>query len=763
MVQIYRDPAHTVEERAEDLLSRMSIDEKVAQLGGVWAMQLLQNGKFSANQARKLINNGIGQICRAGVGTTLSPEKIVDYVNDLQHFLMENTRLGIPAIVHEECLNGLNSKEATIFPQIIGMASTWNPALIGEMATIIRKQMMAAGIRQGLSPVLDIARDPRWGRIEETFGEDPYLTAEMGIAYVKALQGPDIKQGVIATLKHFIGYGKSEGGLNHAPADIPPRMLRDVYLYPFRRVIKEANALSIMNAYNEIDGIPCAASEELLTRILRDEWGFEGIVVSDYYAVIMLRQNHVIAETKEDAAKLALASGIDQELPNQDCMNEAFKDEIKSGKFPVELIDRSVRRVLKIKFMLGLFEEPYLERKDTGKIFDIPEHRKLALEAARESIVLLKNNGNILPLDKGIRRLAVIGPNADNPRSQLGDYTYPAHVQVMGMTAFTLECTLPPDELKPDKMTVPVVSILEGIRKKLPSLCEVTYASGCEFENDSTEGFARAVEAARSADAVVMVMGGKSGLTPECTCGEMRDRATLGLPQVQQNLVRAVLEAGKPVALVIVDGRPVAFDWMAEEVPAIIEAWLPGEEGGNAIADILFGDYNPAGKLPISFPRNTGQLPVYYGLKPTGGKSQFWGEYVDSCAGPLFEFGFGLSYTQYLYRNLRIIPHRIPRTGKVKILADITNTGKKHGAEVVQLYINDVVASITRPVKELKGFERIYIKAGETRTVEFQIEGGELAFYDKSMKPAVEPGVFKVMIGASSRDIRLEGYFEVSL
>ncbi len=762
-MQIYRDPAHTVEERAEDLLSRMSIDEKVAQLGGVWAMQLLQNGKFSANQARKLINNGIGQICRAGVGTTLSPEKIVDYVNDLQHFLMENTRLGIPAIVHEECLNGLNSKEATIFPQIIGMASTWNPALIGEMATIIRKQMMAAGIRQGLSPVLDIARDPRWGRIEETFGEDPYLTAEMGIAYVKALQGPDIKQGVIATLKHFIGYGKSEGGLNHAPADIPPRMLRDVYLYPFRRVIKEANALSIMNAYNEIDGIPCAASEELLTRILRDEWGFEGIVVSDYYAVIMLRQNHVIAETKEDAAKLALASGIDQELPNQDCMNEAFKDEIKSGKFPVELIDRSVRRVLKIKFMLGLFEEPYLERKDTGKIFDIPEHRKLALEAARESIVLLKNNGNILPLDKGIRRLAVIGPNADNPRSQLGDYTYPAHVQVMGMTAFTLECTLPPDELKPDKMTVPVVSILEGIRKKLPSLCEVTYASGCEFENDSTEGFARAVEAARSADAVVMVMGGKSGLTPECTCGEMRDRATLGLPQVQQNLVRAVLEAGKPVALVIVDGRPVAFDWMAEEVPAIIEAWLPGEEGGNAIADILFGDYNPAGKLPISFPRNTGQLPVYYGLKPTGGKSQFWGEYVDSCAGPLFEFGFGLSYTQYLYRNLRIIPHRIPRTGKVKILADITNTGKKHGAEVVQLYINDVVASITRPVKELKGFERIYIKAGETRTVEFQIEGGELAFYDKSMKPAVEPGVFKVMIGASSRDIRLEGYFEVSL
>ncbi len=761
-MEIYRDPTRPIIERVDDLLSRMNVDEKIAQLGGVWAMQLLERAKFSTANAQKLISNGIGQICRAGAGTMLTPEKIIEYVNDLQHFLMESTRLGIPAIVHEECLNGFNSKDATIFPQIIGMASTWDPALMGEMVTVIRQQMMAAGIRQGLSPVLDIARDPRWGRIEETYGEDPYLTAQMGIAYVKALQGPDIKQGVVATLKHFIGYGKSEGGLNHAPADIPPRMLRDVYLYPFRRVIGEAHALSVMNAYNEIDGIPCAASEELLTRILRDELGFEGIVVSDYYAVVMLRQNHFIAETKEDAAKLALRAGIDQELPNQDCMNEAFKDEIKSGGFPMDVINRAVRRVLKIKFALGLFESPYTECLRSGQIYDTPEDRKLALKAARESIVLLKNDNNLLPLDRGIKRLAVIGPNADNPRNQLGDYTYPAHVQVMGLTAFSLECALPPDELKPDTMTVPIVSILEGIRKKIPSSCEVTYAGGCEFGNDSTEGFARAVEAARSADAVVMVMGGKSGLTPECTCGEMRDRTTLELPQVQQDLIRAVLGVGKPVILVIIDGRPVAFDWIAEKAPAIIEAWLPGEEGGNAVADILFGDYNPGGKLPLSFPHSTGQLPVYYGLKPTGGKSQFWGEYVDSCTGPLFEFGFGLSYTQYLYRNLRITPHRIPSTGKVKIIADITNTGKRDGAEVVQLYINDVVASITRPVKELKGFERLDIKAGETRTVKFEIEGGELAFYDKSVKPVVEPGVFKVMIGASSKDIKLEGYFEVT-
>jgi beta-glucosidase len=622
--------------------------------------------------------------------------------------------------------------------------------------------MMAAGIRQGLSPVLDISRDPRWGRIEETCGEDPYLTAKLGIAYVRALQGPDIKRGIVSTLKHFIGYGKSEGGLNHAPADIPQRMLREVYLYPFERVIKEAGALSLMNAYNEIDGIPCAASEELLTRILRDEWGFEGIVVSDYYAVIMLYRNHHIAATREDAARLALRAGIDQELPDQDCMTEIFKDDVKSGKFPVDLIDRSVRRVLKVKFMLGLFEEPYTGRKDTGKIFDIPEHRKLALEAARESIVLLKNNGNILPLDKGIKKLAVIGPNANNPRCQLGDYTYPAHVQVMGMTAFTMNCELPPEELQLDKMTVPVISILEGIQSKVPQSCEVIYARGCELGSDSTQGFDEAVGAAGSAEAIVMVVGGKSGLTPECTCGEMRDRTTLGLPQVQQQLIHAVYDAGKPIILIVIDGRPVALDWIAEKIPAIIEAWLPGEEGGNAVADILFGDYNPGGRLPISFSYNAGQLPVYYGLKPTGGKSQFWGDYVDSCIGPLFEFGFGLSYTTYNYGNLRIEPLKITPAGKVKILADITNTGKMAGAEVVQLYINDVVASVTRPVKELKGFERIYLEAAETKTVEFEVEAGDLAFYDNSMRRTVEPGMFKVMIGASCRDSKLEGQFEVT-
>ncbi|MHB8085487.1 MAG: glycoside hydrolase family 3 N-terminal domain-containing protein [Dehalococcoidia bacterium] len=762
MVEIYKDPGHTIEQRTADLLSRMNIDEKVAQLGGVWGMELLDGRRFCSAKAGNLIGNGIGQICRAGVGTMLTPEKIIDFINDLQHFLADNTRFGIPALIHEECLSGFVAKEATIFPQIIGMASTWDPVLMAQMATVIRKQMMAAGIRQGLAPLLDIARDPRWGRVEETYGEDPYLTAKMGAAYVRGLQGTDIKNGVVATLKHFIGYGKSEGGLNHAPADIPQRMLREVYLYPFEKVIREAGALSVMNAYNEIDGIPCAASEELLTHILRDEWGFEGTVVSDYYAVVMLYRNHLVAATKEEAARLALTAGIDQELPDQDCMTVRFKDDVKSGMFPVELIDRAVRRVLKIKFMLGLFEEPYIKQTDKRKVFDIPEHRKLALEAARESIVLLKNEGNVLPLSKGIKRLAVIGPNAENPRSQLGDYTYPAHTQVMGMTAFTMNCELPPDEVKPDTMTVPVVSILEGIRSKVAPSCEVIYARGCELGSDSNEGFAQAVEAAKSAEAVVMVVGGKSGLTPECTCGEMRDRTNLDLPIVQQQLIRAVYETGKQIIFIIIDGRPVALDWIAEKIPAIIEAWLPGEEGGNAVADIIFGDYNPGGRLPISFPYNAGQLPIYYGRKPTGGKSQFWGDYVDACIIPKYEFGFGLSYTIFEYKNLRIDPLKIPSTGKVKIITDITNAGKMAGVDVVQLYINDVVASVTRPVKELKGFQRVYLKAAETRTVEFELEAGDLAFYDKSMKLIVEPGMFKVMVGASSRDIKLEGQFEIT-
>jgi beta-glucosidase len=411
--------------------------------------------------------------------------------------------------------------------------------------------------------------------------------------------------------------------------------------------------------------------------------------------------------------------------------------------------------------MLGLFENPYVKAEEAAKVFDLPEHRKLALEAARKSIVLLKNKDNILPLNKNIKTIAIIGPNADVQRNLLGDYTYPAHIEITVMAAEAAGAQLPAPDERADHVTVPVVTILEGIKAKVSKDTSILYAAGCEYNSASKDGFPEAVKAAQTADVAILVVGGKSGLTPDCTCGEMRDSAGLRLPGVQDDLVRAIYETGTPVVLILVDGRPLVLGWIIEKIPAIIEAWLPGEEGGNAVADVLFGDYNPGGKLPISFPVKVGQIPVYYGHKPSGSRSQFWGDYVDASTSPAFEFGYGLSYTTFNFSNLRIEPKRVRLTGKTSIKVDIENTGDRAGEEVAQLYINDVVASITRPVKELKGFKRIALEPAETRTVEFELPTEALGFYDKDMKFTVEPGVFKVMVGRSSKDIMLEGELEV--
>jgi beta-glucosidase len=760
-MEIYKDTSQSIDARTKDLLSRMTLDEKIAQIGGIWSYELLEAGKFSQANAESLIEDGIGQICRPGISTALLPKEMAELSNDIQKFLAENTRLGIPALIHEECLNGFMVKNATIFPQIIGMASTWEPQLVSKMTRVTRENMMAVGVRQGLSPVLDVARDPRWGRVEETFGEDPYLIATMGIAYVKGLQGDDIKNGIVATLKHFVGYGLPEGGLNWAPAHIPPRLLREVYLYPFKEAIQTGGALSVMNAYQEIDGIPCAASTELLTDILRTEWGFEGIVVSDYFAVDNLQSYHRIAADKADAARLALTAGIDSELPKLDCYAQPLKEQIEKGLVSNKLLDRAVYRILRLKFMMGLFENHYVKPEKAAKVFDLPAHRQLALETARKSIVLLKNENNVLPLNKDIRTIAVIGPNANVKRNLLGDYTYPAHIEVMMKWAETMGTQLSLPDEPVDHVTVPVVTILDGIKAKVGKDTKILYAAGCECNSTSKDAFHEAVKAAQAADAAIVVVGGKSGLTPDCTCGEMRDRVELGLPGVQEDLVKAIYETGTPTVLVLIDGRPLALDWIAEKIPAIIEAWLPGEEGGNAVADVLFGDYNPGGKLPISFPRKVGQIPVYYAHKPSGARSQLWGDYVDASTSPAFEFGYGLSYTTFKLSNLKIQPERVQRAGKVSIKCDIENTGHRAGEEVIQLYINDIVASITRPVKELKGFKRIALEPAETRTIEFELPVESLGFYDKDMKFIVEPGMFKVMVGRSSQDIVLEGEFEV--
>ena len=760
-MEIYKDTSQTIDARTGDLLSKMTLDEKIAQIGGVWSYELLEDGKFSQVKAESLIGNGMGQICRPGVSTGFPPKEMAELINGIQKFLAENTRLGIPTLVHEECLNGFMAKNATIFPQIIGMASTWEPDLINKMTGVAREKMMAVGVRQGLSPVLDVARDPRWGRVEETFGEDPYLIAKMGIAYVKGLQGDDLKNGVVATLKHFVGYGLPEGGLNWAPSHIPPRLLREIYLYPFKEAIKTGGALSVMNAYHEIDGIPCAASTELLTDILRTEWGFEGIVVSDYYAVVNLQSYHRIAADKADAARLALTAGIDVELPRHDCYAQPLKEQIEKGLVSDKLLDRAVSRILRLKFMLGLFENHYVNPEKAAKVFDLPAHRQLALETARKSIVLLKNKNNTLPLNNDIRTIAVIGPNADVQRNLLGDYTYPAHIDITIMAAEATGSQLPSPDEPVDHITVPVVTILEGIKAKVDKDTRILYAAGCEYNGTSQDDFPEAVKAAQTADVAIVVVGGKSGLTPDCTCGEMRDSAEFRLPGVQEDLVRAIYETGTPTVLVLIDGRPLALGWIIEKIPAIIEAWLPGEEGGNAVADVLFGDYNPGGKLPISFPAKAGQIPVYYAHKPSGSRSQFWGDYVDSTTSPAFDFGHGLSYTTFKLDNLKIQPKQAKRNDKISIRVDIENTGKRSGEEVVQLYVNDLVASITRPVKELKGFKRIALETAETKTVEFELPVETLGFYDKDMKFTVEPGMFKAMLGCSSRDIILEDQFEV--
>lgn len=722
--------------RVEELISRMTLEEKIAQLGSIPIGELMEGGRFSAEKAEERLKNGIGQITRIAGWSRLDPKGVAELANAVQRFLIENTRLKIPAIVHEECLTGFMANGATTFPQAIGLASTWEPELIERMTTVIRRQMRAVGAHQGLSPVLDVVRDPRWGRTEETYGEDHYLVASMGVAYIRGLQGDDLKEGVIATAKHFAAHGFSEGGRNLAPVHLGWREFREVFLFPFEMAVKVAGVKSIMNAYHDVDGVPCAASKKLLTDILRGEWGFDGIVVSDYGAIDMLRTVHHVAADKSEAAIKALIAGIDVELPGVNCYGEPLLRAVREGLISEAVIDEAVRRVLRVKEMLGLFDDPFVDPEKAAALFDTPEQRALALEIARKSIVLLKNDG-LLPLRKDLKSIAVIGPNAASTRNLLGDYTFTAHLSL-------------------ERDAVPVVSVLDGIRSKVSKGTVVRYAKGCDVMGDSREGFAEAIEAAKGSDVAVVVVGGKSGLSPSDTSGEGRDRAELGLPGVQEELLRAICRTGTPIVVVLINGRPFSIEWIAENVGAIVEAWLPGEEGGNAVADVLFGDYNPGGKLPITFPRTVGQIPINYNRKPVSFR-----DYVFTKGSPLFPFGHGLSYTRFEYSDLKVEPDRIGPAGEVSISFRIKNVGEREGDEVVQLYVRDPVASVTRPIKELKGFKRLTLKPGEERRVTFKLHADMLAFYDEDEKLVVEPGAIEVMVGSSSEDIRLKGSFEI--
>jgi beta-glucosidase len=721
----------------EGLIGKMTLEEKVAQLGSASIRDLLEDGKFSAEKAKRLIPDGIGQITRTAGWSDLDPRRAAELANEVQKFLIENTRLGIPAISHEECLSGFMTSGATTYPQAIGMASTWEPELIQSMTSAIRKEMRAVGGHQGLSPVMDVLRDPRWGRVEETQGEDHYLVACTGVAYIKGLQGDDLKEGVIGTAKHFAAHGFPEGGRNWAPVHLGMREFREVFLFPFEACVREAKVKSIMNAYHDLDGVPCAASRELLTDILRGEWGFDGIVVSDYNSINMLRTSHRTAADKKEAAMQTLEAGIDVELPQTDCYGEPLLQAFEEGIISEEILNESVRRVLNVKMMLGLFENVYVDPDAAPAIFDCSEHRSLAREIALKSIVLLKNEEGMLPLSKDIESIAVIGPNADSKINLLGDYAYSAH-------------------LSHEEAAIQIVSVLEGIKAAVSENTKVRYAKGCEVFGGTKEGFTEAQDAAWESDLTILVVGGKSGLSPSDTTGEFRDRIDLDLPGFQEELVETICATGKPVIVVLVNGRPLSISWIADEVKAIVEAWLPGEEGGSAVADVLFGDYNPGGKLPISVPRTAGQIPINYNRKPISFR-----DYVFTKGTPLFPFGHGLSYTSFEYSDLGIFPAEVPTAGHVTISSRLKNTGDREGDEIVQLYVNDEVASVTRPVKELKGFKRVTLKPGESKAVTFVLSADQLAFYDKDVKLVVEPGTFKVMVGASSEDIRLEGSFEI--
>ncbi len=781
---MYKDPSRPIAERVSDLINRMTLEEKVAQLCGCWPFDLLGQGELDPERMKSRLAHGIGQICRLAGMSPESPRKTAEMVNTIQRHLLEQTRLGIPAIVHEECLCGYQARQGTVFPQALGLAATWDPALVEKMTDAIRKQMVAAGARQALAPVLDIARDPRWGRTEETFGEDPYLVSAMGKAYVKGLHGPDLSDGVMATAKHFIGYGNSEGGLNWAPAHIPSRELYEVFARPFEAAIREAGLASVMNAYNEIDGVPCAVSKALLTDFLRGHLGFQGLVVSDYMAVETACNYHRVARDMQEAGVQAIQAGMDVELPAPTAYG-LLVDAVRRGLVDEATIDTSVRRVLEAKFKLGLFEKPYADAERIREVFANPEAKEASHLLALESMTLLKNEGSLLPLPENAKSIAVIGPIADSVRCLLGDYNYVSFTEgIVGMIrSLARDLNIDPsqlgdfvayhaatfknyleteDEEAMARDNYDMTSILESIRSLAGKSARVTHARGCAVQGNDRSGFQGAVAVAKQAEVAILVLGGKSGLDYTCTCGETRDISSLALPGVQQELLEAVHATGTPVVLVVVSGRPLAITWAAEHVPAILQAWLPGQEGGPAVADVLFGSAVPGGKLPISVPRSEGQIPVYHYHKPSGGRSQFSGNYVDLSTKPLYAFGFGLSYTTFEYSNLRMNKPKVDSRGTIEISCDVKNVGEVAGDEVVQLYVHDREAAITRPVQELAGFCRIHLKPGQTQTVTFSLRISQLAFYNVNMEFVVEPGNIDVMVGSSSEDIRLRGDFEIT-
>jgi beta-glucosidase len=703
-------------------MTRMTLEEKCAQLGCMWFSGLLVDDQLALDRLALAAADGIGQVGRIAIEAGTGPERVAELGNEVQRYFVEETRLGIPAVIHEESTGGFCAREATQFPQGINLASTWDPALVEQVATVIGRQMRAVGARLTLAPVLDIARDARWGRLEETYGEDPELASRMGVGYVRGVQS----QGVVATAKHFLAYGAPEGGFNWGWSSMGPRHLRDVIAAPFRAVINEASVGAVMPSYNDIDGLPLHGSAELLIALLRNELGFTGVTVADYFGVSSLQDFHHVAGDEADAARLALLAGLDMELPSYWCYRQ-LPTLVSSGAVPLEAVDVSCRRVLAQKDELGLFEQPYVDTSAAATVFDTVEDRALARKAASASIVLLTNDG-VLPLAAGAR-VAVLGPSADDARLLLGDYHFPAHLELQHEERALSPVGSDFSQLPPQN---PTPTPLEALRQRV-----------------------EIVDAVEQADAAVVFVGGRSGLTRADTSGEFRDVADLRLAPEQLDLISEVSARGVPVVVVVIGGRAHSLSEVTPLANALVLAWLPGEEGGNALADVLCGDVDAAGRLPVTLLRTVGQVGVHSGAHQGGGRSMILDDYVDTPASPLFPFGHGLSYTSWERRDLSV---DAATTGdEVVVAVTVTNTGDRAGTDVVQVYFRDEVASVGLPGSRLLAFQRVECAPGASTRLTFRAPAGRLGFTGADLRYRVEPGAFTFTVGELSQTVALTG------
>ena len=764
---VYKDASQPVELRVADLLSRMTLDEKIGQVRcplGWFIYDKDAKGKVSLTEKfykytdEQYIGN-YWAVLRADpwtqktLTTGLNPALSAEMLNMMQRYAVEKTRLGIPIMVAEETPHGHMAIGATVFPTALSQAATFDRNVLFRMGEAMGAEIRAQGAHVGYGPVIDIAREPRWSRMEETFGEDPTLAGILATEVVRGMQG-DLNlngevandgQHVYSTLKHFAAYGIPEGGLNGEMASVGERTLLSEYVPQFKRTV-EAGVGSIMTSYNMIDGIPCTSNRHLLTEVLRDTWGFKGAIYSDLQSIEGVAQTHHCAENWEEAGALAVNAGVDIDLEGNSY--QYLRHAIETGKASEADLDRAVSKVLTLKFNLGLFENPYVDAKRAARIVRSEEHQQLAREVARKGICLLENDGT-LPLSKDLRHVAVIGPNADMMYNQLGDYTAPQ-----------------------DRSAI--ATVLDGVRAMLPT-AEVEYVKGCAIRDTTTSDIAAAVAAAKRSEVTILVVGGSSardfkteylstgaalvgkGELSDMDSGEGYDRASLQLMGDQERLMQALIDAGVKLVVVYIEGRPLNMNLAAEKANALLTAWYPGGQGGMAIADVLFGDYNPAGRIPVSIPRNVGQIPVYYSKHPSH-------DYIDSPAAPLYSFGYGKSYTTFAYSNLVCATVK-PAPGEdvlARVTFTVTNTGDRDGEEVPQLYVRDVTGSVETPHMALKNFDRIALRAGESRTVTFDLRHDDLALYNLKMEHVVEPGEFKVMVGAASNDIRLEGSFRIN-